>query len=537
MAENDEHDLTDEEIDDTDDEQEEEQDEEAGLEEQASKRATLNEFKQMRIKYMAKSTIWPFLTPSELRLVNQIKKTNPAEYTSFMQLVATKKSAFTAKVNSALSAIVPLLPYIIIGLLVIVGVIVIFSVLMPWLFGLFEGTSSAPFGITWENFYGMRYIYRDAEQAQADLWADYANALNYTIENFDNENVTLNLEMPTIENGSGVDLSKLTDATTDNEYLDEYNLVVEIAKSVYLADNADVENADTLELNEILAGIKYFGFDADIVDKVATELAQFIEDNASLYTLKSAEDGTTPSIDVSDTLKPAFSDLLLQEYVTNLKVADGAPTRTDLLYIKDFILSESEPTVEGVEQENYVAMIYLPKDNVDKIESVTYSIYGVETADYNVAIYSNGSEVVAQNSNNFGVPKGNEKNENVPFDTYQFTAGNLTLPALTFTDFENEFLTSEKSLISILRALKADSANAGLLGAYLAQANESNTAFWADAGTDGSEQGGGNGTTAGGQAGETDTKYYTFNYQTYLAVLMHNSANTAYLFTEFETNV
>ena len=536
MADNDELENS---TDDQVDEQDESQDEEVELEEQANRRATLNAFKQMRIKYMTKSTLWPFLSPSELRLVNQIKKTNPAEYNSFMQLVATKKSAFTAKVNSALAALVPILPFILIGLLVLVGVMVVFSVLMPWLFGLFEGTSGAPFGANGENFYGVRYVYRDAEQAQADLWADYANALNYTIENFEDQNVTLNLEMPMAENGGELDLNKLTDAETDNEYLDEYNLVVEIAKTVYLADNAGVENADTLELNEILAGIKYFGFDAEIVDQISQNLAQFIEDN-SLYMSNSAEDGSTPSVDVSDTLQPVFSNLLLQEYVTNLQTEEGAPTRTDLLYIKDYILGDdADSTVDGVEQKNYAAMIYLPKNNVE-IDSVTYSIFGVETADFNIAIYSNGSEVVAKNDSNFGVPDGYEKGEDTAFDSYQFTAEGLTLSALTFSEFEKGFLTSEKSLFSILRALKADGTNAGFLGAYLAQADETNTAFWADdENADGGTQGG-SGKAGSEHSGETDTSktnFYTFNYQSYLAVLMHNSANTKYSFTEFETNV
>lgn len=565
MADNDElENSTDEEIDGANDEQADEQEqEEVELEEQASRRATLNAFKQMRVKYMAKSTLWPFLSPSELKLLNQIKKINPAEYTSFMQLVATRKSAFAAKVNSALAAIVPLLPYIIIGLLVLVGVIVIFSVLMPWLFGLFEGTSGAPFGANGENFYGMRYIYYDAEQARADLWADYAGALNYTIENFEDENVTLNLEMPTSENDGELDLGKLNPTAEDGEYADEYLSVVEIAKAVYLADNAGAESevlaeldgilaeikasgfsaelAEKLDANlgKILAGIKYFGFDAEIVEQISQDLAQFIEDN-TLYTLKQAEDGSTPSVDVSDTLQPAFSSLLLKEFVTDLQTEEGAPTRTDLLYIKDYILGDdADSTIDGVGQENYVAMIYLPKNNVE-IDSVTYSIFGVETADFNVAIYSNGSEVAAKNDSNFGVPDGYEKGEDTAFDTYQFTAENLTLSALTFSEFEKGFLTSEKSLINILRALKASSTNSGLLNKYLAQADETNTAFWADGeNVEGGTQGGGSG-TSGGESGETDTSetnFYTFNYQTYLAVLAHNSANTQYSFTEFETNV
>lgn len=527
-------------------EEEQEEDDESILDAIPSirKRKLLSQFWDMRKKYMVKSAIWPFLNDEEKQILDSIKKIAASEYVSFMQMVGYKIQLFWAKVKAILAPIVPFIPFILIGLLVIIAFIVILSVLMPWLFGLFSGTSDATFGVNGENFYGMRYVYRDEQQAKADLWADYANALNYTIENFEDENVTLNLKMPYTAEGE-LDLAKLNATAEEGKFADEYVLAVEIAKDVCLADNLGVENEVLAELDEILAAIKtsgfgtelaekldtnldkvlasikYFGFDAALVDEIAADLAQLIEDNAALYTLNSAEDGSTPSIDVSDTLQPAFSNLLLQEYVTKLGGTD-APTRTDLLYIKDYILGDdADSTVEGIVQENYVAMIYLPKNNVT-ISSVTYSVYGVEAVDFNAAICLAGNQVVAKNDDNFDVfsPK---QESGAEFDSYHFVAENLTLQALTFTDFEKDFLTSEKSLINILRALKSGSANAELLNNYLAQADETNTAFWADADTE-------------GKTG-TGAKYYTFNYQTYLAVLLRNSANTAYSFTEFETNL
>ena len=528
MADSDElENSTDEQVDENEAAQNEEQTDWNNLQQielNARKKAAMNQFKEFRRGYVKR--LWPYLNPSEKLLVERVKKISPGDYAAFDALKKAKQQTFESGSKAVAGPLLAILPYVLIGLLVIVGIVAIISVVAPWLAGVFEGASGAPFGVNGENFYGVRYVYRDAEQAQADLWAEYANALNYAIENFEDENVTLNLKMPM--NNEELDLSKLNSTAEDGEFADEYALTVEIAKSVYLLDNANVENVETevenLELAELLAGIKFFGLDANLVEKIATNLAQNIENNSALFTLNTATEGGGASVDVAETLQTVFNNLLLQEYVTNLGGDEGAPTRTDLLYIKDYILGDdAESTVDEVCQENYVAMIYLPKKAVE-ISSVTYSIYGVETAEFNLAVYSNGSKVVGKTDSNFDVFM--EGDEETKFDTYHYEVGNLTFSALALTDFEKDFLTTEKSLFNILRVLTTenDGTTAILLSNYLQRADANNTAFWM------------NGETAEGET-KTTENYYTFNYQTYLAVLMQNYANTAYSFTEYETNL
>lgn len=520
MAEDfDDEDLDEEEsVDENEDEEDEEDDEEAKLEDNANKKIILNKFKKMKLEYMATSVAWPYLTSSQKSLCKKVQKISPSEYASFMSTVESKKAAFSAKIQSAAASIIPVLPFILIGLLIIIGIAVIISILMPWLTGS-SGNPSAPFGANGKSFYGVRYVYRDAEQAKDDLWADYVGAMSYTIENFSDENITLKIDLPA-ENLLG----NIPMTGVDSKYANAYNLTLEIAKAVYISDNSAVENVETevdaMTADELLAGIKYFGFDAEIVEQIATNWAELIELETLYEPNETSGGGTT---DISDTSQPKFASLLLDEYVTKLQIEDGAPTRTDLLYIKDYILGDDEEsTVEDVKQEDYVAMIYLPKANA-KISSVTFSIRGVQAEDYSIGLWQNGAEIVAKDEQSFTVFTSKEEAGD-DYDNYHFEAANIDLAALTMTAYQKEFLTTEKSLISILRALKTenDGANATLTSQYLQVADADNTAFWAD----GSQE-----------EEESEMRYLTFNYQTYLAVLMNNTAATPYMFYEFETNL
>ena len=282
----------DEETDEQDDEQGEEDEEDLTEEEVAAadaaedqyvknekenkKQEILRQFLLLKSKYLLKSSFWPFLSFSELKLCNQVKKISYPQYASFMHIVEMKKGAFAAKVNSILSAIVPILPYILIGLVVIIAIVVIFGTINPKLVGDDAGGMSSPLGAKGDCFYGVRTIYRDAEKSKDDLRDDYVDMLTYTISNFESSDVTLNITLPAED-------YNFADFETSTTYEDAYNMVLKLARIVYAVDNSvNVETAPA-NLNDLFAGIKYFGVDADFVDEIAVSWAGYVFNN-SLYT-------------------------------------------------------------------------------------------------------------------------------------------------------------------------------------------------------------------------------------------------------------
>ncbi len=390
----------------------------------------LKQFNIMKGKYMLKSTFWPFLSFNELKLCNQVKKIEPGQYFSFMNLVAQRKGAFTAKVNSVLSAVIPILPYILIALLVIIAIVAVVGTIMPWVVG--DGNStdgmSSPLGVKGDCFYGVRSIYRDAEQAKTDLLNDYVGALNYTITNFNSSNngATLTITLP-------ADDYNFADFETNVTYKNAYDLVFSLSQIVYAVDN---ENSSApANLNNALAGIKYFGLDDEFIDDIASVWASYVINN-SLYS--AAQD-----VEINEsTFSTKFESLLLNEYATE------QTSRTEMLYVKDYIFEDEESYAENIPAKDYVAYIFMPKTTVD-ISRFSFLVSN-QKEDFKMFLNVNG------NLTEFSGEVFSEKGELDDEKSSYLYSSNVNAKADSFNNLDVNNIADGISLYNILHNLNAE---------------------------------------------------------------------------------
>ena len=382
MADNQEDEnLTQEEIEEADQAEQEAFEEEQLLNKERYENNIRSRFKAMKRIYMAKSKFWPILGFNELKLLNAMRKIDPGEVSAFFKIVAQKHGEFAAKINSILATVVPLLPYIGIALLIILAVLMVIGIIIGifnTLGGLGGGSSgglSSPLGMKGDMFYGMRVFYEDAEQASQDLQRDYADSFSYALEEFkkDYSDITINITVP-----EEFDLE-----TLEQDYPEVYEAVKRIAIEVYVQDNPDISREEIPdELKEIILGIKYFGIDEEILDEISQSLTDYITDEtAPLFT--AGEEVT----DAEDTILQSLLESFTEVYVLQDENGEKLPSRTQMIYVKDYLLSadsESEEySINNVDFENYIAAIIMPKEQV-KANLLSFNAKNIDIENFNM---------------------------------------------------------------------------------------------------------------------------------------------------------
>lgn len=420
------------------------------------------DFHQMRALYRPRSAFWPFLSYDQLKKWNAVKKYSPGEYAAFRQLVAMRTSSFWAKFNSALAAIVPILPIVLIGLLIIVAIVAIIGIIMPWLVGDADETAgmSSPFGVFGDKFYGARAIYKDDAQAQKDMLADYAGALNYVVQDFNSANTTIKILLTLPYENGVLNLNKLQ---TEKEYAEELSMVKSAAEIVFLADNAGSGAVLPTDLNQILDGIKYFGIDAQMANSIATAWAQYIIDSADsstpVYQTFGGEDGEEVQVEQT-TFETPFAAAL------NAEFAGSAPSRTQKLYVQDYILPDKDSYVESLPQRQYVAYVFMAKTQVD-MQRFSFLVRGVEEQDCTISLLLNGK--THELTSRVFSAKG-ELEEN--FATYLYEL-DISAQIAPCTEIDTNNLNALKNAASLYNILRNKNLNSSL---YL-QADASNNVY------------------------------------------------------------
>lgn len=334
-------------------------------------RVLLNRFNKMKRKYLSRASIWPFLNKEEKDTCASIKKKLPSQYTSFMQTVSQKKTQFAHKVKSALSAIMPFLTIFLIALFIIIAVVAFINLIMPWLFnGDGKQEMSSPYGPTGADYYGVRMIYKDDEQASSDLAKDYTSTLRSITDAIDNDTsltLTLKLNLPA-ENYAFDNL-----ASFETEYNETFELVKIIADEIYKVDHKDAPTPPTGLLNT-LNGIKYFGYGESATEQLKTKIPNYIfTQNLYNYT---APDGETTTPDI---LK------YLTEKVDLVLSADEYSIRTEKVYVKDYVLAGDDAYLENIPAKNYVAMVIMPKSNLT-LTKCSFNITDIDTSTFEISI-------------------------------------------------------------------------------------------------------------------------------------------------------
>jgi len=375
-----------------------------------------------------------------------------------------------------------LLPLAIILLVIFVGIPIVVAVIswpIKWLLWPDDdstgdsGRGGAAFGVTGEDFYGVRTIYTDDEKARIGLLEEYSTIIDNSIE----QTITVE-KLKTITTGSGEDevsktykVSVVVDLTipqtkvegeepTDFDYstfeeesfkttyLEYYTLLNAVAEKVYVYDNPTGSIPETLL--EKLNGIKYFGLDAIVGEEIKTiiynKLLTIYDVEVFNQTENKVENGEIKT-ELKNQLK---TDL---ENDINVKLGEVlAPytARSEKLFIKDFILSDSNDMMNDITEENYVCWIFMPKTAV-KFEQVSFYIKHNNIEKFDIKLFNNSEEITLKKDDaDFG-------DENVSIYTY--FAKNLNEDVNMYENIEITNLEALKQGVSLSEIIRNENLN------------------------------------------------------------------------------
>lgn len=331
-----------------------------------------------------------------------------------------------------------------------------------------SGGGSAAFGVTGDDFYGVRTIYTDDEKARVGLLEEYSTIIDNSIEQ------TLTVEkLKNITTGSGEDEVSKTykvsvvvdliipktevegkeptdfDYSTFNEdtfkttYVDYYNILNAVAEKVYVYDSP-TGNIPSL-LIEKLDGIKYFGLDATVSAEVKTliynKLVELYDVEVFNITDKKVEEGGIAT-DLKTELKSEI------ETEINAEIAEVlAPytARTEKLFVKDFILSKDGDMMSGITEENYVCWIFMPNKAV-QFEQFWFYIKHSDIDNFDIKLFNNGSEITMK--------KDEEDLGNENAKLYSYFAKNLSENVSEFMDIDKSNSEALKEGVALSEIIK-----------------------------------------------------------------------------------
>lgn len=195
-------------------------------------------------------------------------------------------------------------------------------------------------GIMGDKFHGARIIYYDNAKAVQQLESNYEDLVIDLITNID----TIN----------GVDVS------LEVNYTDERpEILTELIKVV--ADQTDKSDEAFTELSGHLNIIDHFGYTSLELKSIAENLAEYITLNKD----------NILTIDESVYTTSNLTDDII--YIFNSNYSNLNYT-TPLYFVKDLLLNSPTQMLEGIGKENFVAMIYMPKVQLE-FKEAEYMFY------------------------------------------------------------------------------------------------------------------------------------------------------------------
>lgn len=429
-----------------------------------------------RLKKILKTAPWrfyPHLTMQEQNFLRRMKKKGHAnEVRAIQSAVDLRREAFKMKANTALTTGAPAIGIFALVIFIIIAIIVIVATLFPWLFPEDENGNkgaASPFGMKGDKFYGARAVYKDENLSRNGLVEQYVDIIKsaadpfkdgkiYTDIDISGEiyDVKVTIDLTTILPAENFNYEELDLATFETDYPVLNGIVSDIAMISYYVDN-DIDSTGTL--SETLDGVKYFGFNAEmlgttILDEnpdVDNNVIEIVYDTLKSYTtiLGKGEGETEYSTSLTlDNVKDS-ANFTFKSDIESLLNKEENKIRTEKLFIKDFILEDAESYIENVKKKNYVALIYMSKEDVD-FSYISHTITIDKNADFSVVLTNNGSEITLTKGE--GENLGNE--EETSELSYMFkSSDNLKQTCNTTTIIDasnlNQF-TNESSLFKVV---------------------------------------------------------------------------------------
>lgn len=407
------------------------------------------ENKLKRIKAKLPKKFVPMFTPIESRSLKQAlahPKLKPMVNAIKFQL-NQQKLKFAGKLISIIAPAIPIILIVLLILIIVIVVIVTLQSTMPWLFdGNSDAEANSPFGVSGEKFYGVRAIYKDDEQARANLLENYVGTVTGAlgeitgITSIEKEGAhTIEITILNDSNLSEIALPNDYDFSAFNEeefklaYPDLWTMTSEIVDKVYMFDAGLINIPSETTLTQKLNGIKFFGFNELINEDIKTLVENYVKTHYSF-----ASDSDIIESDVENEIESKLTNYFAQ---TKLKI------RTEKLFIKDFIFENEDDKVSGMKKENYVQMIFMPKQIV-KFTSFSFFVSSTDEANFEMKLMNEDKEISLTRDD--GISTDNGK-------AYSYSSNdNLNVQTEAFSAIDTSNLTALKNEKSFFELLTTD---------------------------------------------------------------------------------
>ncbi len=385
------------------------------------------------------------LLPTFLKDMNDAKK-----YDELKPLIRKIKFQLSANLvkkiwHHVIAVLAPAIPWILLVLLILIlagAAVYVISLIMPWLFPDDEGGTNSNMssiaGITGQNFYGMRVVYEDAQTSHETMLKEYVSVVGDCVSAVDasDDKISLTIALPEED----FDYNNFAELQTSNVGL--YTLIVDMLNTAYEQDVGEAP-AEDVTLQDLTAGIKYFGFDETLSVSVRDKIISYLnqtdetsEGNKTFTNLTYNGELTEEKItQIQSQISTTITDFLKQ---------DKYIFRAEKLFVKDYILSSDDATIEGVEEKQYKAMIYMPKNAVT-FNDISLLVRDVDAQKFSV--------------NYNGAPLEESVWMELEGSTTYLYSYNSTLTAAAYNHIDSNnlgFLSEGKSVLEILRSENAE---------------------------------------------------------------------------------
>lgn len=392
---------------------------------------------------------WPIYTLNEMKTMNGAKR-HP-KLKPFVKEIKDKmkqvRIELTKKIFHGLfSIIISLLPVIIVALLII-GAIGGIYYLFSWMFPSEDGAppvGNSINGITGADFYGIRTWYRDEELARGELAREYIEILEDSVKAISEiEGYTVEV---TVGEGAELpedyDFSEFNVESFSEDYTTLAGYIGGVADLIYPIDNEGaVAPAD---LSGKLDGIKNFGLDESVLLDLEGLVEEYITTN---YNFK-----------VKDSEGNEITDGSVSVDISSIDLSTSDTTRTEKLFVKDYIIDGDDAKVSEIEKLDYVGFTFMAKRDV-VIEDMSMFISFIDEG-FEFKIFNNGAEI--------DVKKTDEMNVN---DITQYTyeiSDEVSIGAYSYEELEFSSLyeLSNLHVDSEVAGVKTMMIDAGLVGVF-----------------------------------------------------------------------
>ncbi len=281
-----------------------------------------------------------------------------------------------------------------------------------------NGQFATAAGISGDKFYGARYIYYDDEKAVQELESNYQNLVVDLVTRIDEIN--------------GIDATIQLTWTGDRPA--ELTQMIKV-----VADQTDNSDEVFDNLYDHLEIVDHFGYTGTELDNIQSALLEYIKVN-NIFAID------------EEVFTSNFDDIYNTIFDTNYSSLNVV---APLYFVQDVILESDKSMLETMPEKNYVAMIFMPKEEVT-IEEINFMLYVKEkSVDENAATQVK-IEFVSNNSNNETI-LASDIADSSWWDVDQSAketkvVTNITLSQFASIDLANQQLLNGASIYSLIES-------------------------------------------------------------------------------------